>query len=219
MNLPFSKEDFLNVFQNYNLAVWPMQVVIFLTGIAAVYFANKNKAYSGKVVSSVLAFFWLWMGAVYHLMYFTAINKAAYVFGALFIIQGILFAYFGIIKSRISFEGYNKYSIIGAILIIYAMIIYPLLGAAFGHAYPKSPTFGLPCPTTIFTFGILLMANSKFPFSILIIPALWSIIGFVAALKLGVYEDTGLIIAGVMSVVLFAIRRCGEHKKLVNGTA
>ncbi|WP_414541485.1 DUF6064 family protein [Nostoc sp. CCY0012] len=29
--------------------------------------------------------------------------------------------------------------------------MYPLIGYALGRIFPTSPTFGVPCPTTIFT--------------------------------------------------------------------
>jgi len=40
---------------------------------------------------------------------------------------------------------------------------------------------------------------------IFIIPIVWSLVGFTAALKLGIYQDIGLLIAGVISsVILFS---------------
>ena len=89
---------------------------------------------------------------------------------------------------------------------LYALLIYPVLGSMLGHVYPQSPTFGLPCPTTIFTFGILLWTDKQVPIPVLIIPFLWSIIGFTAALSLGITEDTGLLIAGVVSTLLIVLR-------------
>ena len=66
-------------------------------------------------------------------------------FGGLFIIQGILFVIYGIIKNSITFENQNNiYNYIAIIFISYALIIYPILGYSFGHKYPYSPTFGLP---------------------------------------------------------------------------
>ena len=97
---------------------------------------------------------------------------------------------------------FNKPGWAGVLLVIFAFIIYPVSGYAFGHFFPASPTFGLPCPTTIFTFGILLWFDKKIPISILIIPFVWSIIGFFAALKLGVLEDTGILIAGILMIAL-----------------
>ena len=43
------------------------------------------------------------------------------------------------------------------LLILFALILYLGLGIVFGHRYPAVPVFGVaPCPTTIFTVGILL---------------------------------------------------------------
>ena len=117
-----------------------------------------------------------------------------------------MFAGCGLIRKKLSFE-YTKSTanIAGIILIAYVLIIYPVLGHNLGHAYPYSPTFGLPCPTTIFTFGILLFANKKMPMHLLIIPLLWSIIGFTAALTLTIYEDIGLLVASLTATTLLLI--------------
>ena len=75
--------------------------------------------------------------------------------------------------------------------ITYAMLVYPLLGMALGHGYPRAPMFG-PCPrpTTIFTFGMLPPAGR--PRRLLLwLPLLWSAIGFFAAIKFGIREDIG----------------------------
>jgi hypothetical protein len=86
-------------------------------------------------------------------------------------------------------------------LILYALILYPIVGSLLGHVYPSSPTFGLPCPTTIFTFGMLLWVR-KPPLIVLIIPVLWSIVGFSAALQLGIKEDIGLPMAAALVIIL-----------------
>jgi hypothetical protein len=210
MNFPFTITQFLEVFKTYNLAVWPMQIVLYILGIVAIYLAVKKVSISDKIIVGILSFFWIWTGIVYHLIYFTAINKAAYVFGIVYIIQGILFLIAGVLRNRLAFQYRSeKYSITGAILICYAMVIYPLLGYVFGHGYPYAPTFGLPCPLTIFSFGLLLWTDKKLPLFIIAIPFLWSIIGFSAALSFGIYEDIGLLIAGVVasSIVVFRTRR------------
>jgi hypothetical protein len=148
------------------------------------------------------------MGLVYHIIFFAQINPAAYVFGALFILESILLIYYGILRKKMKLV-YNKdlFSYSGITLIFFAIAIYPLIGFFFGHIYPASPTFGLPCPTTIFTFGILLFNKGKLPFGLIVIPVIWSLIGFAAALKLGIYEDTGLLIAGIVTVILAFYRR------------
>jgi len=207
MKTPFTLQQFLEIFKNYNEAVFPMQVIFYLAGIVAVYLAIKPNSKSDKIICGVLSFLWLWMGIVYHLVYFTTINKAAYLFGIVFLFQGILFFISGVIKSKISFRFRpDKYGITGIILIFFALIIYPALGYLFGHVYPSSPTFGLPCPATIFTFGFLLLIDKKIPVLIIIIPFVWSIIGFTAAFNFGIVEDTGLIISGLLTLTLVFIR-------------
>jgi len=206
MQVPFSLGDFLNVFKSYNQTIFPLQIVFYFIAFLSIYFLFTGNKNLNKIISITLSFFWLWMGIVYHIIFFSAINNAAYIFGAFFIIQGIMFAGCGLIRKKLSF-GYSKniYNYFGIVFLLYALIIYPVLGYNLGHSYPYSPTFGLPCPTTIFTFGILLFTNKKMPLHLLIIPLLWSVIGFNAALTLTIYEDTGLLIAGVTAFTLLLI--------------
>lgn len=206
--LPFTVDQFLEVFEQYNLAIWPMQIVAYMLGVAVLVLAARKPRYADQAISLVLAGFWGWMGVVYQIMYFSAINRAALGFGALFIAQMLVWVYFGVVRARLSFRlSANPYALVGGVLIAYAMLIYPALGTLLGHGYPRSPGFGVaPCPTTIFTFGLLLCTSARVPKTALIIPALWSLIGFTAALTLGVREDIGLLVAGVLSVALLVWR-------------
>ncbi|HKR06656.1 MAG TPA: DUF6064 family protein [Bacteroidia bacterium] len=214
MKTPFTIEQFLEVFKRYNEAVFPMQIIFYLVSFFVIYLAVKPTSKSGKVISGLLAFFWLWMGIVYHLIFFTVINKAAYLFGAAFILQGILFLTFGVFQNKLSFRFYpDKYGIAGIILVLFALIIYPVLGYFFGHVYPSSPTFGLPCPTTIFTFSILLLSDKKCPVAILIIPFIWSVVGFMAAFNFGIVEDTGLLVSGLLTLPMLLFRN-KKYKQL-----
>ncbi|MEA5480412.1 DUF6064 family protein [Pseudanabaena galeata UHCC 0370] len=130
-------------------------------------------------------------------------NKAAYLFGALFIVQGVLFLILGIFQSTLSFRyHFDKFGIMGMSLIWFALIIYPVLEYFLDHIYPSSPTFGLLCPTTIFTFGILLMNVKKCSLTILVFPFFWSVIGFMAAFQFGILEDMGLLVASLVTTSL-----------------
>ena len=143
MKPPFTSEQFFEVFKNYNLAVFPMQIAFYLIAFWIIYLVFKPNSKSDKIIIVELSFFWLWMGIIYHIIFFTEINKLANVFGGLFIIQGILFLIF---QSKFSFQFQKDiYGISGMILIAFSLIIYPTLGYLFGHIYPNSPSFGLPC--------------------------------------------------------------------------
>lgn len=207
MKLPFTIDKFLEVFRRYNTAVFPVQILLLLLAALVVYLAIKTGRSSGKTIIFILSFFWAWMGIAYHLAFFAAINKAAYAFGALFILESILVLIYAFTASP-SFSFSKQISgVFSAVLLIYALIIYPLLGYISGHGYPYSPTFGLPCPTTIFTLAIFLLARNKMPFYILVIPLLWTVIGSSAAVHLGIYEDAGLIVAGLLFLMLNSVKR------------
>jgi len=219
MNLPFTVEQFFAVFREYNSAIWPLQVVAYVLGACAVGLAVLDRPQAGRAVFVILGAFWAWMGAVYHLAFFSPINPAARIFGVLFVVQGLLFLFFAARRPGIGFAYANRpIRIVGALFVLFGMAIYPLLGMAFGHRYPAVPVFGVaPCPTTIFTFGVLLWAKAAVPGFLVAIPFLWSVVGMGAAVSLGVPQDYGLVVAGVVGTGL--IIRENRRKKLAGGAA
>jgi Family of unknown function (DUF6064) len=197
--IPFTTEQFLRIFEKYNQAIYPFQFALILVAIFSVFLAASRKPFRNEIISGLLGLIWLWTGIVYHLIFFTTISPPAYLFGTLFIIQGLLFLHEGVARTRLSFRASRKFDgILGAVFIAYGLVIYPLIGYVLGRIFPSTPTFGTPCPTTIFTFGLLLWADRKISLSLLIIPVLWSIIGTSAALSFGVKEDFGLLVAATM---------------------
>jgi hypothetical protein len=213
MKIPFSTEEFFLTFANYNQDIFPIQILFYLLSIFILYLLVKKNYDSSNVISLILGFFWIWMGFVYHILFFSQINQAAYIFGVLFILQGALFIYAGIFRSYLQFRNRKDiYSSTAWILIIYALLIYPVIGHFAGHIYPLAPEMSAPCPTTIFTFGILLFASGKIPKWLLIIPLLWSLIGFSAAVNLNVVQDYGLVISGAVVFLMIIYRDSGKKQ-------
>jgi hypothetical protein len=201
MNLPFTPDQFLDVFGLYNTTVWPAQIFILLLAIVSIFFSAYRIKSSSKIISVALSIISLWIGIVYHSIFFATINKAAYAFAVLFVMQGLMFFYFGVIKNSLNFIYKSKtQTVVVIILFLYALIFYPLLGVAFGHSYPRFPTFGLPCPSTIFTFGLILLIENKIKRWLIVIPVIWSLIGFMAAIKLGILQDVGLLASAIIVV-------------------
>jgi hypothetical protein len=195
--MPFNTQQFLDVFAAYNSTVFPAQVFLIIAALVAIRLAGNGNRRASKIAAVVLSLLWLWMGAIYHWVFFSPINAAAWVFGAFFIFQSAIFFHSGVLKDHLTFKGKaGARSTIGTILVIYSLVIYPVTAMAAGHSYPYTPTFGLPCPTTIFTFGLLLRAGRTVPLYILPIPFLWSLVGFSATYDLGVREDLALVLAG-----------------------
>lgn len=205
--MPFSTDEFLNVFGGYNSDVRPIQFAFYIMAIIALFVIFTNYSKKDVIINLVLSFFWLWMGIVYHIMYFSAVNPVAIAFGAMFIIQGFIFGYFGIFKHQLQYRRDKTFSgLMGTILVVCGLVIYPILSFSLGHTYPKMPTFGLPCPTTIFTFGILLFSVYRLSWYIYLIPLLWSVIGVSAAIALSITEDFALGITAVIALAAFATK-------------
>jgi hypothetical protein len=137
------------------------------------------------------------MGAVYHFAYFREVNPAATLFGAAFLLAAALFAWQGLVQGRLAFEcNRDARSAAGLLIVAYGLAFYPALAWLLGHGYPAMPTFGLPCPTTIFTLGMLTLARRPFPRPVFLVPLAWVIVGAQAVLLFGLYEDLGLLVAG-----------------------
>lgn len=209
MDLPFSRERFFEVFAAYHRALWPAPLVLWALAAGCFALAVRSERW-GRGAGWVLAVLWAWMGLAYQIAFFTRINPAAWLFGAAFVIAAAAFARHaraGTLEVR---PDASAAGIVGSLLVAYGLVGYPLVGWLAGHRYPMAPTFGLPCPTTVFTLGMLLLARRPVPAALWIVPLGWSAVGSVAAFRLGVVEDYGLLLAGVSTLAVLLATRAGE---------
>lgn len=207
VQLPFTREEFFAVFAAYNEAVWPAQVLLVLLAVVSVILVREPRSWSGFAIALILAVLWSWMGLAYHLAFFTEINPLAWLFATLSIAGAAVFAWHGVVRRRLRFACPGGVrGLAGAAGIAFALLGYPVWSVLAGHRYPAMPTFGLPCPTTIFTIGMLAFLVSPYPRSVFVVPVLWCLVGGQAAMLLGVRPDYALFAAGLVGLVL-AFRR------------
>ena len=212
MNPPFSREEFFNVFAAYNGATWPVQILLVATTLGVLVLAAKDTVWRGRVVAGWLAVLWGWMALVYHWSFFAPINPAARLFAGLFLVQAVLFTWFGFRPRGLRFAPRDDLlGYAGGFLVTYALFAYPLIGIASGQTYPHLPSFGLPCPTTIFTIGVLLWAAPRTPWTLLVIPALWAIVALSAALSFGVTQDLMLPASVLIAAAALLSQRRGKR--------
>lgn len=204
--MPFSEQQFFDVFAQYNLAVWPLPVVAYVMGVIVVALLFWDSRVSAIMIPLFLAIFWAINALGYHAGFFVQINPFALAFAVLFMMQAIFLALAPFFFRGMRFRVKNDMrSYAGLALIVFAMVIYPVWGRLAGHQYPAIPVFGIaPCPTTIFTIGIVLLAQWNAARWQLVVPAIWAAIGGSAAIVLGVPQDWGLI-AALAVVVVFAV--------------
>ncbi len=150
---------------------------------------------------------WLWVGVAYHASFFATINKAAYAFAALFVAQATYLAFAAWKRTvRFEFDG-GLAAWIGLTFIVYAAVLYPIIGLWLGHALRALPMFGVtPCPVSVFTFGLFLLSTSGLPRGLLAIPFVWSLVGGSAAILLNVPQDWLLLASGFISIPLIVLR-------------
>ena len=205
MQPPFTADQFFDVFRCYNEAVWPAQVALNVIGVlaaAAAYRANARRSPTwARVAIVLLAALWLWTGIVYFKMFFVAITPAAQVFGSFFIAEAALLLISAWEIGPLEQASRTSLAVAGFI-IVYALLVYPIVGMATGQAYPAFPTFGAPCPVTIFTFGLLALFPSNISRVAIAVPVLWVAISSYAAFGFSVYEDFGLLAAAIAAIVV-----------------
>lgn len=207
MYLPFTSDQFFDVFRRYNESVWPAQIALNVIGVfvaAAAWRANARRSWPwARVAIVLLAALWLWTGIVYFRMFFATITLAGQIFGSLFIAEAALLLLSTWQNGPLRPVS-RRSAIAGAFIIAYALLLYPIAGVAAGQQYPAIPTFGAPCPVTIFTFGLFCL----FPTSIsrvamaVPVPVLWVLISSYAAFGFSVYEDFGLLVAAIAAIVV-----------------
>ena len=203
MQLPFSIEQFYDVFRAYNTSIWPAQVLLLALAFVAVALVFVRQRWSDVVISAILALLWVWLGLAYHLAFFTAINPVAYGFAAVSVAGGLVFFWQGVVHRRLVFHwspGGRAFA--GLAVVVFALAVYPAWSVYAGHGYPALPTFGAPCPTTIFTLGLMAFVVAPYPRGPLVVPVIWCFVGGQAVFLLGVPPDAGLIAAGFMGIFL-----------------
>jgi hypothetical protein len=207
MHLPFTTAQFFNVIRAYNEAVWPWQFALGALAVVALLLAFTRQPWASRAAWAILALLWTWIAVAYQFASFARINPAAYGFGALFLLGALAFLWFGVIRGQAQFRILRDgRSLLGLALLLYALLAYPIWSSLAGHAYPSLPTFGLPCPTTIFTVGMLSLARGRLSRLVFVAPVLWCVIGVQAAFLLDVVPDLGLGVAGLIALAL-ALRR------------
>src|SRR5687767_3999183 len=125
MRLPFTVDQFLDVFRQYNEAIWPAQWLLNVLALTIVVLVLRGRAGDGRSVSGILAFLWLWAGIIYHLSFFSSISRGALLFAAVFTAQAMLLFVIGVCRGHLAFRARaDAAGFAGAAIIVYALVAY-----------------------------------------------------------------------------------------------
>jgi hypothetical protein len=206
MGLPFTHDQFFDVFSDYNQSLWPFVVLLWILTVTTLIALIRNRPSAQALITASLIIHWMWSAIAYHAVFFSRINPAAWLFSLLFLVQaGLLWRH----AARLQFvhpQGWSVRYAFASMLVLYALI-YPGLVWLDGHVFPRAPAFGVPCPTTILTIGLLIGAARPITLATAVIPIIWAFIGGSAAILLGVSADAMLLAAGAGLIITIAGER------------
>jgi hypothetical protein len=179
--LMFSQQTYYRLFELYNSAIWPLQILAIALGIAlgilTLLCLRHGGARQAKLVAALLAACWLWVAWAYHIERFATIHWAARYFALGFGFEALLLVWLGIVRGPLSFEAAgNAVRRAGIFLFLFALLVQPLIGPATGRPWRQAEIFGIaPDPTVVATLGIVLMSGHGRT-ALLAIPLMWCIV-------------------------------------------
>ena len=207
MTLPFTREQFLDVFAAYHRDWGDGALILWITSLIAVTAWLRGRA-SARALTILLAVLWLWAAGVYHALLFTSINPAALLFAVLFAIQAALFVRAGLVHADLRFDPGARGAFAASLAV--AGLLYPVVSMLTSADPLRSPTFGVPCPTVLLTSGLLLGARPDPPRHLFLIPILWSLVGGTAAMSMRIVPDA-LLFVSAAAMIVRALAPQGRH--------
>lgn len=205
MNTPLTLDMLLETFARYNTAFSPWNWAIYFLGIAAFLLAFWPMPLRNRLVSAGLGILWLWVGIAFFMVSFAPVYPPAYLFGVLFVVQGLAFLYATWRESLVFGFRTDIYGWFGLLMGVLAIGGYPAAGYLMGEQFPQIAIVGAPCPAVILTFGLLLMTQARVPWPLLVIPALWAV-SAIMPIRVGMWPDVVLLVGGLAATAMIIYR-------------
>jgi Family of unknown function (DUF6064) len=213
--LPFTADVLFSSFGQYNRALWPLPVLAWGLGVAAIALALRPSRHGDLAIGALLAMAWLWTGIGYHVLHFATINFVAPLYGGLFILQGLLLAWTGVLRRALAFRFRGDlFGWAGLALAIAALALLPLADWLTGHGLYSLRIAGLaPAPTAAFTLGLLLLVDGRAPLHLAVIPLLWALVAGATGWILSIPQDVAVAVAGFAAFCLILWKTARQARR------
>jgi hypothetical protein len=173
--LSFAPQTYYRLFELYNAAIWPGQIVALLAGVAILALLRRAGPQPGRLVAGILAVCWLWIAIAFHANRYASINFPAIYFAWGFGVEAALLICVGVVRGRLAFgPSGGRSGRVGLWIFLFALLLQPVIGLLLGRSWRQVELFGLaPDPTAVATLGILLRGEGRTRWKPMIVPVLW----------------------------------------------
>ena len=187
-----------------------MQILtVVIAGVLTYFLFTKPSNRISNLIKIYSAFTYLWISGVYFVLFgfIRSGGGGDKIFGAMLFGFAAILLMWDIVAKKIEFKPPDKkWQRNLTILIVSCALLYPLIGFAFGHHYPRVVSFGvIPCPTVAFTLALLCGSIPSIDVKLYILLLVWAIAGSIGGILIfGAYEDLMLLGTGVYSLAMLA---------------
>jgi hypothetical protein len=173
--LLITPRTYYRLFELYNAAIWPAQIVAVSLGLAIWALLGRAPAVRERLIAAILAGCWLWVAIAFHANRYATINWAAVYFAWGFGLEAALLIWTGIVRGGLVLERpVDLASRAGLWIFLFALAVQPMVGSLLGRGWRQVEIFGVaPDPTAVATLGILLLANGRGRWALIVVPAIW----------------------------------------------
>lgn len=198
----FSLHTYYRLFERYNAAIWPGPILALGIGITVgLLLRRRGDGRRARLVAGILAACWLWTAIAFHATHYATIHRAAIYFAWAFGLEALLLVTAGVFAGRFTLERRGAARWLGLALFLFALLVQPLVGMAFGREWRQAEIFGIaPDPTAVGTLGILLLTGARRRWVLMAVPALWC--AFSGATLLAMGSPAGWLVIAAAAVAL-----------------
>ncbi len=214
--LSYTAEVFYAFLEEYNLAIWPAQIVALGLAFVGYFLCVMRSPFSGWTLTGILVLFWTWNAVIFFWFQFGEIDFSAPIYAGFFALQAVLLIFAGFRRRGLAFTlARGPRGAIGHALILFAIAGYPLTMTALDHPWAAVETVGTaPAPTVIFTLGLFLLTDPRPPWYLIVIPLAAAAVLGANAWFLEMPEQLSAPAAGLL--FLIAILSKSRGKSAVN---
>jgi hypothetical protein len=192
----FSVHSYYRLFELYNRAIWPAQIVALALGIAILLLLRRAEPWRGRVIAVLFTACWLWVAVVFHAHRYATLTWSARYFAWGFGVEAALLLWTAL-RGRLIFER----RLAGSMIFLAALVVPPLIGPLLGRSWSQVEIFGVaPDPTAIATLGIVLLIAGRVRWELMVLPLLWCAVSGATLLSMHAPDAAIPIAAAVLGL-------------------